>query len=70
LADRRGRQIRQQLRQVTLRIDGMPAAATGQAGKDRSRLAASNNFAQAGAFRMIWMGSWPLPQSNFSPLID
>jgi len=40
LADRRSRQIRQQLGQVALGIDVMPAAGAGQAGKDRSSLAA------------------------------
>jgi hypothetical protein len=39
LADRRGRQVGQQLRQVTLRIDAVPAAGAGQAAEDRRSVA-------------------------------
>ena len=41
LADRRRRQVGQQLRQVMLRIDAVPAAGAGQAGQDRGGLAAA-----------------------------
>jgi hypothetical protein len=41
LARRRGWQVRQQLSQVSLGIDGVPPARAGQAGKDRSSLAAT-----------------------------
>jgi hypothetical protein len=39
LADWRWRQVRQQLRKVMLRINAVPAAGAGQAGKDRRSLA-------------------------------
>jgi len=41
LADRCGRQVRQQLRQISLRIDGVSPAGASQAGKDRRSLATS-----------------------------
>jgi hypothetical protein len=37
LADRRGRQVRRQLRQATLGIDIVPAAGAGDAAEDRCR---------------------------------
>jgi hypothetical protein len=41
LADRRRRQIRQQLRQVTSRIDAVPATGAGHRTQDCRRLAAA-----------------------------
>jgi hypothetical protein len=41
LADRRGWQVRQQLSQISLRIDVVPAAGAGEAAQDRCRLTAS-----------------------------
>jgi hypothetical protein len=38
-ADRRCRQIHEQLRQITLRVDGVPLARAGQAAENRGGLA-------------------------------